>query len=215
MVTGMDGIKAVIYDCDGVMFDSFEANYAFYGMIVKHFGLPPLDRDNGETMHLLHTYSSKDVLARLFEGDPRGEEALRFASTLDFRELVPLMRLEKDFVETLNRLLNRVSLAVCTNRSNSVGLLLEEFRLTTYFDYVMTAAKVDNPKPHPEPLLKILEHYRITPGEALFVGDSELDMLAARAAGIPFVAYKAELPCWKRIDGHPLILPLLGLSAEA
>ena len=208
-VRGLNGITTVIYDCDGVMFDSFEANFAFYSKIVEHFGLPALERANEETMRLLHTYSSRDVLAKLFDGDPREEEALRFAAGIDYRELLPFLRMEEGLVETLEVLRNRVQLAVCTNRSTSVEMLLEDFGLTPYFGYVMTAAKVRNPKPHPEPLLKILEHYRIGPREALFVGDSELDRRAAEAAGVPFVAYKADLPCMRRIDHHPDILQLL------
>jgi phosphoglycolate phosphatase len=209
MPQGINGYRAVIYDCDGVMFESFEANFAFYSKVLEKFGKPPLDRNSRETMHLLHTYSSKDVLARFFADDPREEAALSFAASIDYRELLPYMHLEDEFVETLQVLHNRVNLAVCTNRSNSMDLLLEDFGLTPYFGYVMTAAKVKNPKPHPEPLLRILEHYRITPREALFVGDSELDQRSAEAAGVPFVAYKSHLPGFARIGHHSEILALL------
>lgn len=209
MLQGIYGYTTVIYDCDGVMFESFEANFAFYSKVLAKFGKPPLDRNSAEAMHLLHTYSSKDVLARFFAGDPREEAALSFASSIDYRELLPFMHMEKELLETLQVLHNRVNLAVCTNRSNSMELLLEDFGLTPYFGYVMTAAKVTYPKPHPEPLLKILEHYRITPGEALFVGDSELDQRSAEAAGVPFVAYKTKLPGFAQIEHHSEILALL------
>jgi len=210
MPQGINGYKTVIYDCDGVMFESFEANFAFYSKVIEKFGKPPLDRSSHEIMHLLHTYSSKDVLARLFAGDPREEAALSFAASIDYRELLTYMRMEEEFVETLQALHKRVHLAVCTNRANSMDLLLEDFGLSRYFSYVMTAAKVQNPKPHPEPLLKILEHFRISPREALFVGDSELDQRSAEAAGVPFVAYKSHLPGLARIERHSEILALLG-----
>lgn len=203
------GVTTVIYDCDGVIFESFEANFAFYSKVLEHFGKPPLDKGDAETMRLLHTYASKDVLATLFAGDGREAEALRFAAAIDYRELLPYMQMEEGFVDTLEQLRGRVNLAVCTNRSTSMEMLLEDFGLAPYFSYVMTAMKVANPKPHPEPLLKILEHFRITPREALFVGDSDLDRRAAEAAGVPFVAYKADLPCMARIDSHPDILKLL------
>jgi len=209
---GINGYTTVIYDCDGVMFESFEANFAFYSKVLDKFGKPPLDRNSAETMHLLHTYSSRDVLARFFADDPCEEAALCFAASIDYRELLPFMHLEVELVETLQALYSRVNLAVCTNRSNSMELLLEDFGLTSYFGYVMTAAKVKNPKPHPEPLLKILEHYRITPGEALFVGDSELDQRSAEAAGVPFVSYKSDLPGFARIEHHSEILALLETS---
>jgi phosphoglycolate phosphatase len=205
----LNGYKVVIYDCDGVIFDSFESNFAFYSKILEHFGKPPLDRGDGEIMHLLHTSASRDVLARLFAGDDHGEDVLNFAGSIDYRELLPYMQMEEGFRETVDLLRDRVSLAICTNRSTSMEMVLEHFGLSRYFGCVMTAAGVNNPKPHPEPLFKVLEYFAIEPGEALFVGDSELDCRASHAAGVPFIAYKAEMPCLARIDRHVDILPLL------
>ncbi|GAB7028377.1 HAD family hydrolase [Geotalea toluenoxydans] len=198
--------KAVIYDCDGVMFDSFEANFAFYQRILAHFGKPPLDRNDGETMRVLHTYANADVMAYLFAGDDRRAEAQAFAGTINYGELVHLMFMEENFRETLTALQPLVHLAVCTNRSTSVDMVLESFDLSRYFSYVMTAAKVARPKPYPDPLLKVLDFYGIEPQQALFVGDSEVDRLAAEAAGVPFLAYKADMPALARLDRHDEIL---------
>lgn len=202
--------RAVIYDCDGVMFDSFEANLAFYDRIMVMLGKPPLDRRNGEQMRILHTYANREVLRHFFPDDATWSEAVQCAAAIDYRELVPFMRMEEGFRETLEALEPVVGLAVCTNRSTSMDMVLESFDLARYFGIVMTASKVANPKPHPEPLLRVLAYYRIEPGEALFVGDSEVDCQAARAAGIPFVAYKADLPALARLDRHGDILKLLG-----
>jgi HAD superfamily hydrolase (TIGR01509 family) len=208
------GYRAVIYDCDGVMFDSFEANLAFYDRIMITLDRPVLDRNNKEQMRVLHTYANRDVLAWFFPDGADFAAAVRAASAIDYRELVPFMRLEEGFIETLEALKSRVHLAVCTNRSTSMELVLESFGLTSYFGCVMTASRVASPKPHPEPLLKVLEHYRIGPAEALFVGDSDVDRQAAAAAGVPFVAYKADLAALARIERHGEILGLLGLSAR-
>ncbi len=208
----LNGYKAVIYDCDGVIFDSLEANVAFYSKVMQHFGKPPLDRDDAEVMKLLHTYASRDVLAQLFAGDPRIGEALEFAATIDYRELLPFMHMEEGFRETLDALRGRMRLAICTNRSTSMDMVLDHFGLAGYFSCVMTASRVKNPKPHPEPLLKILEYFDIKPNEALFVGDSELDRRASEAANVPFVAYKSRMQCLARIDRHADILKLLGTN---
>jgi HAD superfamily hydrolase (TIGR01509 family) len=117
--------------------------------------------------------------------------------------------MEDGFRDTLEILAPQVALAVCTNRSTSMDMVLESFDLARFFGIVMTASRVENPKPHPEPLLKVLEHYGIAPGQALFVGDSEVDRQAAAAAGVPFVAYKADLPAFARIYRHGQILNLL------
>lgn len=194
--------KVVIYDCDGVMFDSLESNYIFYNRVLEHLGRPSLDRTDLEARKVLHTYSFIDVMEYFFGDDGRREDALNFAKTIHYRDLAPYMRMEAGLIETLDRLKGHVSLAVCTNRATSMEMIIEDFGLTGYFDFVMTAAKVANPKPHPEPLLRVLEHFGIEPGEALFVGDGEVDMQAAQGAGVPFVAYKSPLPSLGRLERH-------------
>ena len=198
--------KVVIYDCDGVMFDSFEANLAFYQRIMASMDKPLLDRKNVEHMRILHTYSHREVLAHFFPNDTECNRAIQHAAQLDYKDLIPLMHMEEGFLDVLKVLHPKIELAVCTNRSTSMDMVLDSFGLTPYFSCVMTAAKVQNPKPHPEPLLRVLEHYGISSGEALFIGDSEVDCQAASSAGIPFVAYKAELPSMARIAHHGEIL---------
>lgn len=194
--------KVIIYDCDGVILDSIESNYIFYNRVMDFLGRPEIDRNNCEAKRVLHTYSFNDVMEYFFTGDPQREEAFRFAKTIHYRDLMPFMKMEDGFVEVLELLKPRTSLAICTNRATSMDMIIEDFGLTGYFEYVMTAAQVTNPKPHPEPLLKVLSHFKIEPEEALFIGDGEVDMQAAKSAGIPFISYKSDLPCLARIRHH-------------
>jgi HAD superfamily hydrolase (TIGR01509 family) len=206
--------KAVIYDCDGVMFDSFEANLAFYDRIMAMLDKPPLSRDDGELMRILHTRASRDVLRHIFPDEASWNAAMRCVPAVDYREMIPFMQMEEGFRETLEALTPLVGLAVCTNRAKTMEMVLSYFNLDSYFGIVMTAARVINPKPHPEPLLKVLEHFRIGPNEALFVGDSDLDSQAAQSAEVPFIAYKADLPALARIDRHPDILRFLSIHSS-
>ena len=199
--------RAVIYDCDGVILDSLESNYIFYNRIMEKLGRPEIDREDREAERVLHTYSFNNVMEHFFDADPQKEEAYAIAATIRYRELMPFMRMEEGFRETLNMLRDHVSLAICTNRATSMEMIIEDFGLEGYFLCIMTAAKVQNPKPHPEPLIKVLEYFDIKPDEALFIGDSEVDMIAARNAGVPFIAYKTHLPVTYRINHHSGILP--------
>ena len=191
------------------MFDSFEANLAFYQRIMGMMGRNPLDRSDKEQMRILHTYANREVLSHFFPDRKAWEEAVRCAGLIDYRDLVPLMVMERGFRETLDELKGHVALAVCTNRSTSMDTVLESFDLAPYFGLVMTASKVANPKPHPEPLLRVVEYFGIEPDEALFVGDSAVDSMAAEAAGVPFVAYKADLPAMACIDYHGAVIDLV------
>jgi phosphoglycolate phosphatase len=198
--------KVLIYDCDGVMLDTLESNYIFYNRVMEFLGRQPLDRSDHEARTVLHTYSFNNVMEYFFAGDERRDAAWDFAKTIHYRDLAPFMSMEAGFIETLDRLKGHISLAVCTNRATSMEMIIQDFGLSGYFSYVMTAAQVTHPKPHPEPLLKVLDHFGIQPGEALFVGDSAVDMQAAAGAGVPFVAYKSFLPALARIEHHREIL---------
>jgi len=53
----MPDLKLVVLDCDGVMFDSREANRTFYGHLREHFGRPPL---TDEEFAFVHTHSAPE-----------------------------------------------------------------------------------------------------------------------------------------------------------
>jgi pyrophosphatase PpaX len=65
---------------------------------------------------------------------------------------------------------------------------LNLFAMAELFDVIITADDVTNHKPHPEPLLKALESFDVTPREAVYVGDSIHDIAAGRAAEVATAA---------------------------
>jgi phosphoglycolate phosphatase len=79
---------------------------------------------------------------------------------------------------------------VCTNRTTSMKHVMEKFGLWPYFDIVVTALDVRNPKPHGESVEKILDTLKVSREDALFLGDSEVDRETARAGGVKFISYK-------------------------
>ena len=93
-------------------------------------------------------------------------------------------------MDLLNRIRPPLKTAIATNRTDTMHRLLEEFGLENHFDMVVTSLDVTRPKPHPEPLQKILKHFGLGPEDALYVGDSGVDAQAAAAATMPFAAYR-------------------------
>jgi phosphoglycolate phosphatase-like HAD superfamily hydrolase len=83
--------------------------------------------------------------------------------------------------------------AIFTNRTNSVDMVVEHFGLRPYFDLFLSASDV-RPKPHPEGMHRIIETWRMDPERMAYIGDTNLDAMAASDAGVPFWAYKQELP---------------------
>ena len=183
----MNSFAAVIFDCDGVMFDSRQCNINFYNHLLSHFGLPLL-RD--EQVAYIHMASADESIRSIFRGSPYLEQALAYRLQMDYTPFIRDMIPEPGLKELLTLLQSRHRLAVATNRSNTIRTVLDSFGLARYFDIVVCSLDVPKPKPHPDSLLKILDFFSIRPDQALYVGDSTVDAETAKAASVPFLAYK-------------------------
>jgi len=182
----MRDTKVVAFDCDGVMFDSVKANTAYYNHILEHFGLPVM---TPEQFVYANMHTSEKVLAYLFDDPEMRDAALAYRRGLSYRPFVKEMEIEPYLRPLLQGLRPLYKTAIATNRTDSIGWVISDHGLEGLFDFVVSALDVKFPKPDPEPLQKILTHFGIAPHEALYVGDSELDEMAADKAGIPLVAY--------------------------
>jgi len=180
-------VSAVIFDCDGVMFESRQANINFYNHILSHFGLPPM---TAEDIEFVHMNTAVESLNHIFRDSPYLARAQEYRLELDYTPFIKDMVMEPGLKEVLDYLKPRCGLAVATNRSNTIGRVLELYGLSHYFDIVVSSLDVTNPKPHPEPVFKILDFFGIKPQECFYVGDSEVDFEVCQAAGVPLIAYK-------------------------
>jgi HAD superfamily hydrolase (TIGR01509 family) len=183
----MQKFTAVIFDCDGVMFDSRPSNIAFYNHLLARFGLPPMTEDKTDVVHMA---TAEESIRHVFEGSPYAEEALKYRLKMDYTPFFRAMRMEPGLKTLLQRLKPEFGLAVATNRSNTIGDVLSWHGLTTYFDIVVSSLDVRKPKPNPESLIKILDFFAIKASEAVYVGDSSVDCETASNAGVPFISYK-------------------------
>jgi phosphoglycolate phosphatase len=184
-----DSTKVIIFDCDGVLFDSKAANIAFYNQILDAADLAEM---TAEEVTYVHVSTAAEALHYLLKRrvPDRVEEVLANRPSVDYTPFIHLMRMEPHLRELLSALPRHIKRAVATNRSYTIGAVLSTHGLSTEFDLVVSALDVERPKPHPEALLKILRHFSCEPKEALFVGDSETDQISAQGAGVPFIAYK-------------------------
>ena len=183
----MKNIKVVAFDCDGVMFDTMKANMAYYNQILDHFGRPAMTT---EQFAFCHMHTADQAIANLFNDMESFEAVQAYRKNMSYLPFLKYMEIEPYLKPLLERIRPKYKTAVATNRSDTMDRVLSEHDLEGHFDLIVSAADVDRPKPHPDPLIKILEHFRIDPYHSIYVGDSKLDEIAAKAAGMPFVAYK-------------------------
>jgi phosphoglycolate phosphatase len=126
----------------------------------------------------------------LFSDDANRQAAMAFRASIDYGQFLKYLTIEPHLKALLDWMRNRYKTAIATNRTDTMGRLLREFELADRFDLVVTSLDVERPKPFPDPLFKILSRFRVEPRQAVFVGDSEVDEATARAAGVPFIAYR-------------------------
>ncbi|HEX3486126.1 MAG TPA: phosphoglycolate phosphatase [Micropepsaceae bacterium] len=92
--------------------------------------------------------------------------------------------------ETLVRLAGQgAGLGVCTNKAQDLTeLLLDELQLTHHFPAIVGGGRTPYTKPDPRHLLAVVTALKGRSDRAVLVGDSPVDVAAARAAGIPVIA---------------------------
>ncbi len=204
-------IRAVVFDCDGVMFDTAMANRKYYDEVLEHFGKPPLDDEQFKQVHMM---TVKDAIAYLFPEKKDPVPVYRYLQGVGYAKFIRFMVMEKGLRQLLDRLEhNGYIRAVATNRTNTMEKVIKDFGLGTCFDEVMTAAMVKNPKPDPEQLLRIMEKFDLEPDEILFIGDSDYDRQAAHRAGTVFAAFKnSALEADFNVDSMDEIGVILGLN---
>jgi HAD superfamily hydrolase (TIGR01509 family) len=183
----MKNISVVAFDCDGVLFDTEAANWAYYNHILAHFGRPEM---TAEQFAYAHQHTLNESIAHLF-GDAQSVAAVHaYRQQMDYGEFLQYLKIEPHLTPLLRKIRPAINTAIATNRTDTVDRLLAEYKLTEYFDLVVTSVDIPRPKPHPDMLLKVLSHFGIASDQALYVGDSQVDAEAAQAAGMFFVAYR-------------------------
>ena len=203
----MNGIRGIIFDCDGVLFESRKANLAYYNTVLNHFGESPVEESDHVRAHLCHTAASIHVFPELL-GEERAPKALSLAAELDYHQFIPFMEPEPGMKEALSQLADFYPLAVATNRGVSMPSILEHFELSRFFQTVVTSHDVEHPKPAPDMLHEAARRLQCSTNELLFVGDSELDQAAARSAGMPFAVYRGNLQADVQLEHHGELVEL-------
>jgi len=178
-------LRAVVFDCDGVLFDSAEANIAFFDDALAAAGLAPLDALGRQLAMSMTTHQMVEVL---FEDRATRERVVAAAQALDYGPYYGCMRPVDGLHDVLGNLRRDYRIGLATNRGKTVHEVIRRFRLTPYFEVALGVLDVARPKPYPDMLEQCLARLDVAPQEAVYVGDQDCDRQAAAAAGMHFIA---------------------------
>jgi phosphoglycolate phosphatase len=211
-------VRAILFDFDYTLADSSQGAIDCIGYALRTLGLPPVSdaaacRTIGlslaETLVALAGLQSEAVskrFARLFV--ERADQVMADKTVLF--STVP---------GTVERLKERgvVLGIVSTKYRRRIEGILERERLLDSFAVIVGGEDVSQHKPDPESLLLALEQLAVSPGEALYVGDSVIDAQAAGRAGVPFVAVLSgttSKEAFGDCEVYEILADLRGLNAD-
>lgn len=190
-------IKAVIFDFDGTLADTLPVCFLAFESVFKKF-------DNREV-------TSEEIMA-MFGPSETGiirenlknnnyEEAIELYYEI-YRDRHENIVQNNDDINTLLTMLktNGYKLGIVTGKARrSLDISLDCLGLNHFFDVIITGDDVEFPKPHPEGIYKALGYLDVLPNEAVFLGDSDADIMAGKQANVLTIGVH-WLPNYQTID---------------
>lgn len=176
----------ILFDLDGTLIDSTEAIIESFGVAFGSFGD---DVPDSESIKAQIGYPLDVMFVTLGVASERAfeyVEAYKEHYRKIFCDKTLLLPHTREALELASRY---ATLGVVTTKTAKYSKELLEYNgLMDYFDVLVGREDVQNPKPHPEPILKALSKLQIDTNEIWMVGDTCMDMSSASQANIRGVA---------------------------
>ncbi|MBI3753218.1 MAG: HAD-IA family hydrolase [Deltaproteobacteria bacterium] len=173
----------IIFDLDGTLIDSSE-DIAW--AVNKMLGDMGLEKLSYQAVKDRIGWGVKMLLQKILPVEKHDllEEARNIFMGYYSSHLLVKTKLYPEVMEVLKRFKNK-KLAVATNKPlNLTEKILDGFNISDYFKKVVGGDGVQNKKPSPEAIEAILRELKVLPGEAVFIGDSRIDVEAGKNAGV-------------------------------
>jgi HAD superfamily hydrolase (TIGR01549 family) len=188
-----DSIQAVLFDWDGTLLDSYDADSAAYLAAFQEMGIPFTLED------LARLYSPNGYAVYRAARLPRSrwDEANR-AWRRQYASHKPKL------IAGVRRVLSQVARChqlglVTSGDRDRVHKQLRQFGLTRLFAARVCGGDTVHKKPHPAPLRLALRQMCLQPKACVYVGDSAHDLEMARRAGVRAIAVLGRFPTEKAI----------------
>lgn len=174
--------KIILFDLDGTLIDSTEAILESFNVAFKRFGEDVPDdalikAEIGHPLDMMFTELGVEE-NKIWDHVTAYKEHYREiskAKTFLLPEAKAAVALAK----------SHATLGVVTTKTAKYSIeLLEHMNLMHYFDVLIGREDVIHPKPDPEPIHKALEKLPVVTDNIWMIGDTQMDMLAAKAAKI-------------------------------
>lgn len=180
--------KALIFDLDGVLFDTCEAHVEAYCEALAPKGIVRVVYNRIAGMRTDEAIRVLLAENGIVVNDDDVRELTQRKREAARRLLPSKARVFRGSVETLTELARRYPMVVASSATRStVEAYFEAAGTRKLFQQVLTGEDVTRAKPHPEIYLRSLELLSVSCDEACVIEDSEFGIQAAKAAHIPVI----------------------------
>lgn len=181
----MGSITTVLFDLDGTIVDTNELIIESFLHTLEGITDKPYTRED----IIPHMGFSLNEQIKFFTGRDDIEELVKKYRAFNISKHDELVREFPGVRETLAELKEAgMRMGVVTNKMRMTTLMgLKLTGLDAFMDTIVTVEDVALGKPDPAMVIKALEQLNVPASEAVMVGDSQYDILAARAAGVASV----------------------------
>lgn len=184
-------IKAIIFDMDGLLVDSEPVNYETNRLAFERYGIK-ISKEEFIKKWVLKGEGSKELIKNHNLKIPY-DEFKKMKKELHIRLIRKKLRLKPHAKEILKKLKKRYKLALATHgHKHNVLEVLKKFKLSDYFDTVLTREDVKRRKPNPDIFLTAVKNLKVKPNECVVIEDSERGIKTAKRARMKCIAVPDE-----------------------
>ncbi|MBK9096592.1 MAG: HAD family hydrolase [bacterium] len=186
ITTPLINIKAILFDLDGTLLDSFPVHYEVYEVMFERLGI----QINKEKF--LSTYSPDWY--KTYEAMELPREKWELANSYWLEEAEKHSpSLFTDVHNVLEILSKKFAVGLVTSGSRTrVMNDLQRTGIKHLFKTIVTGDDIKNPKPSPEGLNLALNNLKLKANEAMYIGDTSIDHEMAKAGRVFFIGVNSE-----------------------
>lgn len=204
--------KAVVFDMDGVIFDSERAVMQCWKEVASRHNIPNIEKAilacTGTTM-----VRTREIMLNLYGADFPYDEYARESSVIFHSRYdggrLPMKPGVKELLTFLKEHDKKIALASST-RQQVVTDELRDAGIIEYFDRIICGDMVSRSKPAPDIFLKACEELNVSPSDSYAIEDSYNGIRAAHAGGLHPIMVPDLLPADEEMQSlAEIVLPSL------
>jgi HAD superfamily hydrolase (TIGR01509 family) len=179
-------IKLVIFDLDGVLYDSKDIHYRALNIALKEIDEKLIISESAhlKTYDGLPTQKKLDILSETKNLDKALHGTIWEKKQIYTHQLLSEIKPNKSLIKNIKTMSKDIKIACASNSiGETVDTVLKSLGIFQFFDYIYSNESVDNPKPHPEIYWKCILSAGVLPSETMIIEDSPIGRHGASMSG--------------------------------